>query len=381
MAGATGTTQQPVEAANNPPRGGVAWWLRVVTLVLRIVLWPLRRLMLLTFPDGAYDGLSPAVTAKAVQAFCSQLLELATTPSQTALARDAFGSSALGFSALRSEAANSSSLMLVYLHSPLQRKANATLKRILLDEHILSYINGQNNLCAMGVSIHTAQGANLAQMLSVTSYPVLALLQPTQRDVQLLFMVQGPLLQEIAPLSLLGYIQTSVQRHRAHLDQAEARRIAREQEAELRREQDAEYQETLRQDQERQRLREEALEAERKRQEEFEEEQQRLADEEQNKLQKAKDLLQPEPSSGGTRIRFVLPNGKKVNRRFNSDETVASLRAFLTVHCEENSLDIKNFGLSTSYPKKSYEESENETTLEDAGISPQAVLMVQDMDA
>lgn len=381
MAAATGSTQQAAEIANNSPRGGTAWWLRVITLILRIILWPLRRLMLLTFPDGTYDGLSPAVTAKAVQAFCSQLLELATTPSQTALARDAFGSSALGFSALRAEAVNSSSLILVYLHSPLHRKGNATLKRLLLDESILSYINGQNNLCTMGVSIHTAQGANLAQMLSATAYPVLALLQPSQRDVQLLFKAQGPLLQDIAPMTLLGYLQTSIQRHRAHLDQAEARRVVREQEAQLRREQDAEYQETLRQDQERHRMRQEALEAERKRQEEFEQEQQRLADEEQNKLQKAKDLLQPEPSSGGTRIRFVLPNGKKVDRRFNSDEPVASLRAFLTVHCEENSVDIKNFGLSTSYPKKSYEESEDDKTLEEAGISPQAVLMVQDMDA
>ena len=96
--------------------------------------------------------------------------------------------------------------------------------------------------------------------------------------------------------------------------------------------------------------------------------------------------MQPEPDQGSAggcaNIRFVLPTGTKLLRRFAPDQTVAALRAFLVVHFHEKKIDIKNIGLSANFPRKTYNSEEDDNlTLVEAGIAPQAVLMVQDLDA
>jgi hypothetical protein len=56
------------------------------------------------------------------------------------------------------------------------------------------------------------------------------------------------------------------------------------------------------------------------------------------------------------------------------------MRAFLVLHFDENDdIGIENFQLSMNYPKKSLVDGEK--TLESEGLCPQAVIMVQDLDA
>jgi hypothetical protein len=44
--------------------------------------------------------------------------------------------------------------------------------------------------------------------------------------------------------------------------------------------------------------------------------------------------------------------------------------------------EMPNIGLSTSFPKKTFNDKSDESlSLQDAGLTPQAVLMVQDLDA
>ena len=79
-------------------------------------------------------------------------------------------------------------------------------------------------------------------------------------------------------------------------------------------------------------------------------------------------------------MRLVLPSGVKLNRRFYADDTIATVKAFLLVHFQENDQpQVQNIGLSTNFPKKTYENDQE--TLQEAGLVPQAVLMVQDLDA
>jgi membrane associated rhomboid family serine protease len=95
----------------------------------------------------------------------------------------------------------------------------------------------------------------------------------------------------------------------------------------------------------------------------------------------AMSLVKPAPEAGGTTVRFVLPSGMKLNRRFASSETMAALRAFLRLQFHERNIDMgRDIGLSTSFPRKSYNEHDDQT-LEELGLSPQVVLMVQDLDA
>ena len=134
--------------------------------------------------------------------------------------------------------------------------------------------------------------------------------------------------------------------------------------------------------------RNEQLERERREREEAEERERLEMAKEQSRLEDAKRILEQsggEPPVGTkvgvARMRFTLPNGKKVDRRFRSADTVEVLRAFLTVHLEETGVEIKNFGLSTNFPRKTFGEADNKLTLEEAGLAPQAVVMVQDLDA
>lgn len=334
----------------------------------------------LLLPPGEYDGLSPAVTEKAAQQFVQHLKSLATSSTQQAAVDASF--STLGFEALRQEAATSSSLIVVYLHSPLHRQADSFLKSLILSQPILEFLN-QDNIKTIGVSIHTSQGASLAYQLGASCYPLFAMLQPngssSSSSAKLVFKAEGPTLLKMQPNQILPLLNGTYSRFQMVAAEEVARRIERQQEVELRRQQDEEYQEALRADQERERQRQEDQEREERRlQEEAEKERQKV-EAENNRLEKARALLRPEPSSGGTRIRFALPSGKKLERRFESDETVASLKAFLTLHFAENNPEIRNITLSTNFPKKTYDEDDK--TLTESGLAPQAVLMVQDLDA
>jgi FAS-associated factor 2 len=347
-------------------------------VILRFLLWPVRRVSEFLLPVGEFDGLSPAVTEKAAQQFVNHLKTLSTSPTQSNSINEAFSTS--GFVALKQEATATNSLLVVYLHSPLHRKGDEMCQK-LIHPTMLQFFN-QNNIKTLGSSIHTSQGASLSQQLSASSFPVLALLQPGNGNsdaAKLVFKAEGPSLSKMQPAQLLPLLNGTYQRFLSVVAEQVARRIEREQEQDLRRQQDEEYQETLRADQARERQRQEERELEERRIQEEEERLRRKEREETERLDKARALVRPEPSSGGTRIRFALPSGQKVDRRFENDETVGALKAFLILHFAENNLNIKNVALSTNFPKKTHDEDEK--TLQESDLCPQSVLMVQDLDA
>lgn len=382
-------------------------WLEIITRLIKVVLWPVRYFSTLLFPSAELDGLSSAVTAKCAQQFVSYLqaiqqhrtkhtrenasstISAASANNSTILVQDVWQAS--GFGALRQDALNQQSLLVIYLHSPLHGAAK-NVANLLCHPEMLQFLQ-QDFVKAMGVSIHTAAGAQLQQLLQVTALPCLAVLHPqSSRAMQLLLNAQGPALLELLQIDsshpninrLIPLLRGAASQHMIVLAEQTARRLQREEEVELRRAQDEEYQAALRADQEREQRRQEELKKA--------EEEARAAAElefanqqaEEEAVAKAQSLLRDEPVVGASNtavIRFVLPTGMKLNRRFGSEETVAALKAFLFLHFRENGLpNVKNIGLSTNFPKKSYDEND-EQTLQQAGLSPQAVLMVQDLDA
>lgn len=351
-------------------------------MVLRLVLWPVRQFTSFLFPGGDLDGLSPAVTAKAAQAFVNHLRTVSSSPGL--VVEEAW--STQGFIAAKEEAVNTGSLMLLYLYSPLHRTAESHCRKVLCHESLHAFLK-QPNVLALGLSVHSGQGAQLAQMLQIQAYPALCLLQPPPREatsstrsMTLLFMAQGNALLAFTADQLIPHMQGSVTRHQVVLAEQEARRLEREQETLLRQQQDAEYQAALLEDQERERQQAEAAaEEERKRREE---EEHIAAQEREAKavIDKARNHIRDPPSSGGAMIRFVMPSGQKINRRFYGDDSIRVCKAFVRLHCHEKEIEMGTIGLSTSYPRKTYNDDED-LTLEDAGLTPQAVLMVQDLDA
>ena len=339
---------------------------------------------------GEFDGLEDAVTAKAAQQFVGVLLSSQkrnsavgtnTSASPAEATKEAINRawSAVGFSSTKDEAIRSNSLLVVYLHAPLHRSTPGAIEKLVSPE-VSEFLN-QPYVKALGVSIHTAQGASLASMLGAVSYPLLAVLQPqSSTTMNLVCLAQGgEVWDNLTVTRLVQALDACRQRHMVAVNEAERRRLQREQEAELRRQQDAEYHQALEADRERERQQREAQEAEERRQEEEARIEREAAAAEMRKLQSARDLLRDEPTSGGCMIRFQLPSGTKVNRRFAADETIGSLQAFLHVHFKENAIAIEHAGLSTNFPRRTY--TDESQTLQEAGLVPQAVIMVQDLDA
>jgi hypothetical protein len=382
-------------------------WIDLISFVVRALLWPLRRVSDLLLPPGEFDGLSPAVTEKATQQFVNYLKALTTNPTQ--LVGIQVGFATTGFAALKQEATATNSILFVYLHSPLHRQADSVCRRLLLSPTMLEFL-AQDNIRALGSSIHTSQGASLASQLSAASFPLVALLQPTgraaggnstgasgnaatnnsnnDRPVKLIFKAEGPALTQMSSSQLLKLLVGTYQRHQVTIQEQEARRLEREQEAELRRQQDEEYQEGLRADQERERRRQEEQDEKDRAVREEEERERKKVQEEQNRLNRARAMIRAEPATGGTRIRFQLPTGQKLERRFENDETIGALKAYLIVHFADMNGDganakqppaITNIGLSTNFPKRTHDDDDK--TLQESDLCPQAVLMVQDLDA
>eukprot|EP01023_Acetabularia_acetabulum_P030112 TRINITY_DN2835_c0_g1_i6.p1 TRINITY_DN2835_c0_g1~~TRINITY_DN2835_c0_g1_i6.p1 ORF type:complete len:273 (-),score=52.00 TRINITY_DN2835_c0_g1_i6:259-1077(-) len=162
----------------------------------------------------------------------------------------------------------------------------------------------------------------------------------------------------------------------------------------LRDEQDEAYQESLRMDREKEekanQIRQEQQEQLKKQQQEeetkrLELERQQLKEQEfQNRIQMRKQQkgasLPEEPAVGTpstTLIRIRLPDGSNQQRRFNDQDKVSVVYDFV---CSLEALKCWKFSLASSYPRKVYGPETHSLNLQDAGLSPQAVLFVQPED-
>lgn len=407
----------------------------VIVLLFKLILFPIHKLLQVLFPSGDFDGLSAPVTAKAAQSFVDYLKKISKIEQQSVTAEvTSFANNTsenidstnldhwttTGFEEIQSQlcfsqdnnaAANSShffppKLLFIYLHSPYHASSEFFCKDVLC-KNLLPFLK-QSNVVCLGISIYTAQGAYLAQTLQATSYPFVCLLQPKKTSnttssssnrantssrsgssnannlptFQLLFKAEGLSLLSLPSSALLSFLNITLTKFEVLAAEQEAKRVARIQETELRRQQDEEYQQTLLIDQQRE---EEKKENHRKEQELIRIKEEEINTEKQ-KLVDAKNLIKPEPSSAvpkntTTRIRFCLPTGSKIDRKFHNDESIQTLKAYLLVHFHEKlSMKVYNIGLSTNFPKKSYNE-DDQLTIGDSGLSPQAVIMVQDLDA
>jgi FAS-associated factor 2 len=386
--------------------------------------WPLRRVSDFLLPLSP-DELSPERASKLFNSYLKKNLNSSNNNDSNNIL-ELF--STKSYASLQREAASNDALIMVYLHSPHHRSADDVCRRLLCSPSMVRFLTeNKGRVLSLGSSISTAQGASLSYSLTTSSFPVLALLQPVKSSsgtssstissnsnnsssnnnnnnnnnaggasvapgpVKLIFKAEGPALMKLTAMQLTTLVTATFQKHERTVLEDASRRYEREQEVELRRQQDEEYQETLRQDQERELQRtEERLEAEREEELKIEEEIRKVT-EEANRLDRARSLVRDEPpkgTPGSTRIRFRLPNGKQLDRRFEGDETIESLKAYLILHFVSEKGDdcVKRVALSTTFPKRTYggDGKENEDdlkTLQECDLCPQAVLMVQDLDA
>jgi FAS-associated factor 2 len=397
----------------------------ILTILLRVAMWPLVKILNVIFSPKEFDGVNNSVNAdRAARMFVGMIRQNISTvrpAAVVAVADTATNNNPMeqydepscpftekGYNSTMDEITNTPNnnhthnpLLLIYLHSPLHSQSTQFIQNYICHPQLLKLLNDNTEngvVKCFGTSVHSADGQRLRDMMEVTSFPFMALLSvkssssssSTNNNItmELLLRLESSQLFTIQPTQITTYLNTAITRHAQLIAEEIARRIQREEDARLREEQNREYQEALLADQMRELERNQREEMERKERMEEEERRRMEVVKEQSRLEVAKSIMERsggEPSLGTkvgvTRMRFTLPNGKKVDRRFHSLDTVEVIRAFLTLHFDETGVDIKNFGLSTNFPKKTFGEEDNKLTLEEAGLAPQAVVMVQDLDA
>lgn len=153
---------------------------------------------------------------------------------------------------------------------------------------------------------------------------------------------------------------------------------------ELRAQQDREYLESLEAD----RLRDEELrrleEEQTSQQNREEEERQSAVRQEEEEHERQQNMLElkrqsvrakPAPSCDATidgvhhrlvLLRFRLHNGTKFERRFLSNDTLQFIRDYLDVELHDRGLEVTNYELATSYPKRVFGTEEGDLSLQDA---------------
>lgn len=170
---------------------------------------------------------------------------------------------------------------------------------------------------------------------------------------------------------------------------ANAERAERNINAEIRQEQDAAFQETLRLDQERDRQKQEAEEA--KRREEQEEQARVQAEIERKdtiarqKIELASEIPDEPPANEPQAVRIVikLPEGQRLERRFHKSQSLKYL--YYYVFCHPDSPD--EFDITTNFPRKVLDckpavpGDHDPPSFEEAGLGKSTMLFVNDLEA
>jgi hypothetical protein len=218
-------------------------------------------------------------------------------------------------------------------------------------------------------------GAALLHRLGLHSLPMFLLFSDVGTGVALVDMFAadyfgvGPAASDSIMARFLDILTT----YESFYESARARRVASEARGDIISEQDAEFRKAQADD----RARGEAEESARKDKEEREraEHQAKLDHEHsaQEEIAKAIAVLPAEPMSGGARIAVRLPDGRRVDRRFDGASNIGDVFTW----CFSLGVRRGTFQLRLSFPSQTFTvDLHAETTLEAAGLVPTAALNV-----
>lgn len=270
--------------------------------------------------------------------------------------------------------------LVVYLHSPDHEETETFCSRTLVSQTLIEFLEN-NNIIFWGCSVNSGEGYRVSQALRESTYPFLAVIVLRQNRMMIVGRVEGA----IDPDPLVERLEAIVRDNEAFIVAARMEREERTINQNIREEQDAAFQETLRQDQEKERKKKEA--EERKRMEE--EEERRREKEERDKKERIRqmkiDLVTEIPEEPEVdhpevvKMLIKLPGGQRLERRFLKSQSLKYL--YLFVFCHPDSPD--EFDITTNFPKKVLEckPELNPPSFEEAGLGQSTMLFVNDLEA
>eukprot|EP01041_Mallomonas_annulata_P007510 gene7510-15368_t len=274
--------------------------------------------------------------------------------------------------------------LLVYLHSPLHDDTNRFCRQVLNSQNLSRVIT--DNMVFWGGRVWDPEAYGLGIQLGVSSFPFLALLVcQSERSVQVVDKIQGMIEERL----LIERLQNTITAFGSEINRMRQEVSMREQSTQLREEQDREYREAMEADRKARERKQQEIDLQTQREEE-----ERQREELENALRlsqqlaretvvtRARAALTEEPAANdalAAMIRFQLPQGTKIARRFRNAETIQMVYDYLTVYFDDNKMEIKNFVVSTNYPKRQMDDMS--MNMELAGLYPRGMLFVQDLDA
>ncbi|EDW11088.1 FAS-associated factor 2 [Drosophila mojavensis] len=281
--------------------------------------------------------------------------------------------------------------LLVYLHKdPTQNPDVESFCRDTLSSRpVIDYINA--NTLLWGCDVSTPEGYRVMQTLTVRTYPLMVMISLRANRMMVVGRFEGDCTSE----ELLRRLQSVITVNEVWLSQARADRLERNFTQTLRRQQDEAYEQSLLADEEKERQRQrerdaarEVIEAEERARRDVELRKEEIA---RQKIELANLVPQEPPADAADAIAvvFKLPDGTRLERRFQQTNSILDVYHFL--FCHPASPD--EFEITTNFPKRvlyskaaidAAECSVDETyskTLKDVGLKHREVLFVNDLEA
>ncbi|EFA83311.1 ubiquitin domain-containing protein [Heterostelium album PN500] len=262
-----------------------------------------------------------------------------------------------------SQAKRTGKLVLTYLYDPNNPDYTSFCFDVLQTNEVFEYV--KNNYVFWVGTVDTDSLIFLVNLMpSFETLPIISIVHNAGGTPQVLQLLQGETDKDI----IYNHLVTEYSTKMAELNRVKAEEEEKESQRRIVEEQDLAYEEALRADKEKARK---------------EEEEKRRVEEEEKQVQNKKEqklgrmaLVPPEPAKGpeATHIIFKLPDDSKIERRFNSTDTLQTLSDFL----DGSGVDFEGYQFITMYPKKVYTKKEYNLTLKETGIHPQSILNVRD---
>eukprot|EP01102_Stenamoeba_stenopodia_P008402 TRINITY_DN2412_c0_g1_i1.p1 TRINITY_DN2412_c0_g1~~TRINITY_DN2412_c0_g1_i1.p1 ORF type:complete len:428 (-),score=92.24 TRINITY_DN2412_c0_g1_i1:151-1266(-) len=262
-------------------------------------------------------------------------------------------------------------MLMVYLHHPLHD--NTDLFCFTLCSPAISEFIDENFILWVGeINISLSQVEGQLAAIGVTAFPFLAVISDLgSGSIGIVDIIQGIMGEDELMVRLLQTVENqSATLEKLRAENAEKEAQLAEQRG-LRMEQEMAYNASLVEDMERERQEEEAQL----------QEAQRISMMDAKRAEKSskKASLPPEPekgASGSTHLVIRLPTGTRIERRFMKTDTISTVKDFVDSTINETGFDSDSYSLTSAYPRKTF--TNVETSLEEAGLVPQAVLHVSE---
>ncbi|KAG1685430.1 hypothetical protein DVH05_017769 [Phytophthora capsici] len=299
-----------------------------------------------------------------------------------------------------STARTASKFLLVFLHSNIHDDADTFCRKAMCTERMSAYLNNSDCIVSWAGCVQHAEGFGVSLSLGCATFPFLALLSCVSRGVNVVEKITA----NVPANEIIEKLNAAVDRNNQLLATARHIRQQRTEAQILREQQDLEYQESLAADRRREQEAREQAEREEKERLRKEEEERRAEEEakreeeekaRQEELYKAEIEVKRAKIADGPKsrtpppgadyktavIRFQLHNGARLDHIFYAHDTLKTVRDFVDVEFFDRDISIRNYELATNYPKKVYGPDLLDVSLTEAGLAPQALVYVQDLDS